>query len=119
MAGLSISSGSGGSQATTQSPQSLVGSGSGTASTGSVQPGTATSLLTSTSGIALHPAQLSTVSFNSASATASSAPAVATTLPPKHHLNSGLLAISIGLVVIAAAAFLMISRSAKNTTDYY
>jgi hypothetical protein len=115
MADLSIGSGSG-AQGSTQSPQGLVSSGIATAAGSNVQPGTATTLLTSPTGISLHTTQLSTVSLTSATTpVVSSSPA---TILPKHHIDSGLLGISIGLAVIAVVVFLMITRSAKNTTNY-
>jgi|GEM_PF-2579055 hypothetical protein len=121
MAALSITSGNG-TQTSTQSPQGLVSSGNSNTEAGSnVQPGTATTLLTNTSGITLHPTALTTVNVGATSpqpaATTSSTPATVHT-QPKHHINGGLLGISIGLLVIAVVVFLVITRSAKNTTNY-
>ncbi|HVA11498.1 MAG TPA: hypothetical protein VNG32_05035 [Candidatus Dormibacteraeota bacterium] len=116
--GLSISSGDGG-QTSTQSPQGLVGSGSTTAAASNVQPGTATTLLTTGSGIALYPTQLPTVSVNTApQTTTTSTPVVATTIQTKHHISGGLLGISAGLFIVALVVFWIITRSAKNTTNY-
>ena len=115
MADLSIGSGSG-AQSSTQSPQGLVSSGTTTAAGSNVQPGTATTLLTTGTGISLHPTQLATVSLTGATTPVVSAAPVS--VPPKHHINSGLLVISIGLAVIAVVVFLIITRSAKNTTNY-
>jgi hypothetical protein len=123
MADLSISSSSG-TQTSTQSPQGLVSSGNNAAaeSGGNVQPGTATTLLTTSSGISLHPTALTTVNVGAAGSepVAGTSPAVATVnIQPKHHINGGLLGISIGLLVVAAIVFLFITRSAKNTTNYH
>jgi len=116
--GLSISSGSGG-QTNTQSPQGLVSSGSTTAAASNVQPGTATTLLTTGSGISLHPTQLPTINVNTAPQTVTNPSSVAaTTVQPKHHISSGLLGISAGLFIIALVVFWIITRSAKNTTNY-
>jgi hypothetical protein len=120
MASLNTVSGSG-SQSTTQSPQNLVNTTNNTEAATSVQPGTATSLLTTPNGIQLAPVQLSTVNLNNSSAStraAASKVAVVTTVPPKHHLNSTLLGLSIGLFVLAIATFWFVTRSEKNTTNY-
>jgi hypothetical protein len=117
--GLSIGAGNG-TLTNTQSPQGLVGSGSATAAASSVQPGTATTLLTTGSGIALRPSQLTTVNVNTATTPAATIPSsvAATTVQPKHHISSGLLGISAGLFIIALVVFWIITHSAKNTTNY-
>jgi hypothetical protein len=119
MADLSISS-SGGSQTTTQNPQGLVSSGTAsTEAASNVQSGTATALLTTPTGIALHPSQLPTIAVNTSSEPSlpTSSASVATA-PPKHHVSSALLGISAGLFIIAIIIFWAITRSAKNTTNY-
>ena len=115
---LSISGGSGSitSQANTQTPQTSVGPASNAAPAGRVQQGTASSLLTtSNGGISLTPHALPTVTVSATTTTTaqSSQPEPA---PAKHHLNPLLLGLAILLFVIAAIAFVLISRSAKNTT---
>jgi|ERR1039458_783842 hypothetical protein len=116
--GLSISSGDG-AQTSTQSPQGLVSSGSATAAASNVQPGTASTLLTTGNGIALYPSQLPSVNVNTApQATTSSNSVVATTVQPEHHISGGLLVISLSLFIIALVVFWIITRSAKNTTNY-
>jgi hypothetical protein len=117
--GLSISSGSGTQQAGTQSPQNSVGSGVNTEAGSNVQPGTATSLLTTTSGIALTPSQLPTINVNESAQPSTSTNSVATTtVQPKHYISGGLLGVSIGLFIIALVVFWVITRSAKTTTNY-
>jgi hypothetical protein len=116
MADLSIGSSSG-AQGNTQSPQGLVSSGTSTAAGSNVQPGTATTLLTTPTGVSLHPTQLATISLTGATTPVVSASS-ASSSPSKHHISSGLLGISIGLAVIAVVVFVMITRSAKNTTNY-
>jgi hypothetical protein len=123
MADLSISSGSG-AQTSTQSPQGLVSSGNNAAaeSGSNVQPGTATTLLTTSGGISLHPTALTTVSVSNAGSepvTTTSSAVATVNVQPKHHINGGLLGVSIGLLVIAAVVFMIITRSAKNTTNYH
>jgi hypothetical protein len=117
MADLSITSGSG-TQTSTQSPQNLAAPSSSTAAGSSVQPGTATSLV-SPNSISLNNPNLNIVNLNSVSATATSpkTSAVVTT-QPKQHLNSGLLSISISLFVIAIIIFWAVGRPEKNTTHY-
>jgi hypothetical protein len=117
MADLSITSGNG-AQTTTQSPQSVGGSGTNTEAGSNVQPGTATALLTSPDGISLRPTPLATVNIGASASTITPSHAAITTAPPKHHVNSGLLGISAGLFVIAVIVVLFINRSAKNTTNY-
>jgi hypothetical protein len=48
---------------------------------------------------------------------ATTSSAAVTAPKSKHHVNGGLLGISIGLFVIAVIIFWGISRSAKNTTN--
>jgi hypothetical protein len=114
---LTASSGSG-TQTTTQSPQSSVQSGTPTAQASSVQPGTATSLLTSGGGVALHATSLSTVSLNNTTAQTQAAPQTAQMLPTHRHINPVLLSFSVVLCLIAIGMFWYTARSAKNTTDY-
>jgi hypothetical protein len=105
----------GGTQTSTQSPQSSAGAaGFGTnQQSGSVQPGTTASLLTSTGGVPLQNTQLSTVDLTSSSQ-AKTAPTTTTT----HHVNPGLIALPVILLFIAAVLIWSINRSAKTTTNY-
>jgi hypothetical protein len=71
------------------------------------------------SGIALHPTQLPEINVNSGSAPATKSYSTAVSVvQPKHHINSGLLGVSAGLFVVAIIVFWVITRSAKNTTNY-
>ncbi|HVX23892.1 MAG TPA: hypothetical protein VG992_00920 [Candidatus Saccharimonadales bacterium] len=100
-----------GSQTTTDSPQSTTTATLPGAKTGNVQTGTANSLLTSTNGVPLHAAPLTTVSLS----TTSAGTAVPTPVKP-HHVNVPLISISVLLFVVAAASFWATARSAKTTT---
>lgn len=114
---LSITAGNGNvaSQANTQSPQTSAGSGSPTAAPASkVQPGTATALLSSQGGVALHPTALPTVNINTATSTTA---ATTTNNTPKHHVNPVLLGFPVLLVVVAVVLFWAMRRSVKNTTE--
>ena len=123
---LSISAGNGGvtSQANTQSPQTsaAAGTGSPAAAPGkSVQPGTATSLLSGpgggSDGIPLSSTVLPVASLNSSTQTTTAQAQPATT-KSQHHPNAILLGIVAVLVVLAVAAMWLTQRSAKNTTHY-
>jgi hypothetical protein len=121
---LTATTGSG-VQATTQSPQAATsqsGGGPSTQSSSSVQPGTATSLLTSNNGVSLHGTALTTVTLGtSAAATPSTIAATQVPLarPQVHHINPVLLGGSGLLLVIAVVSFWLTSRSAKNSTKNY
>jgi hypothetical protein len=107
--------GSSGSQTNTQSPQTA-GAGNftpGAQQSGSVQPGTATDVLTSQNGTPLANTSLTTVSLGSSTGSTTAAP-TPTTKP--HHINPGLLAIAIFLFVFAVALFWSAARPEKNTT---
>jgi len=112
---LTASNGSG-TQTATQSPQTVGGSAA-TARSTSLQPGTATSLLTSQNGVALRPTPLSTVNLNASTQAAPSQTSPLTN-PASHHLNPILIVLC---VIFLAAAFILFwttNRSAKNTTEY-
>ncbi|HVV66950.1 MAG TPA: hypothetical protein VHB72_02670 [Candidatus Saccharimonadales bacterium] len=102
------------SQTHTQSPQSSAGSGSpATAPTSSVQPGTATSLLTSTQGVKLNNTQLSVVNISTSPQTITGQTHTAN--PPKtHHINPVLLGIAGACLLLAVVFFVIISRSGKK-----
>lgn len=105
---------SAGSQSTTNSPQPTVAANSVSGGTpSSIQPGTATSVLTSAGGIPLTAKALSTVNLSATSTQATTA-----AQPSQHKTNSGLLAFPFILVVVAAVSFWLTTRSAKNTTKY-
>jgi hypothetical protein len=116
---LSISAGNGDitSQKNTQTPQASVGPASKATPSGSVQPGTATSLLsTTTGGISLTNQTLPTVTVGAASASTGQV-TPSKPIPAKHHFNPVLLGLAIVLLAAALAFFWIITRSAKNTTD--
>lgn len=108
---LSTSPG-GGSQTTTQSPQTAGSTGNGGGISSEVQPGTASDLLKSQNGIQLKDTPLTTVSLAPASSSAQTA-AVET---HHHHINPALGAFSITLFVVAVVLFWLTSKSAKTTT---
>jgi hypothetical protein len=105
-----------GEQTATQSPQASVGSAPATAQAGSVQPGTAASVLTSQGGQQLTPTSLPTVSLGTSTGTRTTA----TTQPvaQKHHVNPTLAGFAILLLLVAAVLFWTTSRSVKSTTKY-
>jgi hypothetical protein len=116
---LSISGGDGSitSQAKTQTPQASVGPSTNATSSGNVQPGTASSLLTSQSGsngISLTSQELPTVTV-SAMATSGQVGQPKPT-PSVHHINMFFLCFALLLFIIAAVTFGVITRSAKTTT---
>jgi hypothetical protein len=108
-------------QTNTQSPQTSAGSGSPLpAAAKSVQPGTATSLLSGpgrgSDGIPLTSTALPVANLNTATQTAT------VQSPPKttktQHPNVVLLVIVVALVIVAAVIIGVTHRSAKNTTNY-
>ncbi len=107
-----------GSQATTQNPQTVPTQTLGSTPTQSkgVQPGTAQQVLTSSNGISLGGTAVTTVNLNPTTAATVQAD-VKPPAPAKHHVNAGLLGLSIGLVLVAVIVFWIIGRTAKSTTD--
>ncbi len=108
-----------GTQTTTGTPQA-VGSSSGTnssnAANGSeVQPGTATDLLNSNSGITLSGTPLTVVNLNSAATTSSTQSTVEVTQNDQ-QINPVGIGFAVLLFVVAIVFFWLTSRSAKNTT---
>jgi cobalamin biosynthesis Mg chelatase CobN len=101
------------SQTTTQSPQTAGASSNNAAQAGSVQPGTATSLLTSQNGLPLQQTQLSTVSLSGNASTQTTASAA-----KPHHFNPILLIVAIAFFLIAAWLFWSTSNSVNKTTEY-
>jgi hypothetical protein len=118
MAPNQLTAGNGsGTQATTQSPQTAGQPAATGTQSGNVQPGTATNLLNSSGGVPLRPTPLSTVSLTPSAST----PAVlaqSTVTQPKHHINPVLFGFSGLLLLVAVVSVWIISRSAKNTTEY-
>lgn len=104
-----------GTQTTTQSPQSLV-SGTTTAKTGTIQPGTAKDLLNSTNGVALGDQQLTTVSLANSTSTSTSTNTATNNAKNNHNVSPVALGFCALLFVIALVMFFMTNRSAKNTT---
>lgn len=118
---LTTAPASGGSQSTTQNPQTVP---SGQAIAGAtpqsrgVQPGTSRDVLTSQNGLSLSGSSLTTVSLNNTTAgTTVGAGSAASTQKTEHDVNFALLALAAVLVVIAMAFFGVLNRSAKNTTN--
>ncbi len=108
-----------GTQTATGTPQA-VGTGNGTSSTipantSEVQPGTATNLLNSSTGISLSGTPLTVVSLNG-STTASSTQTVSETTTNDQQLNPVGIGFAVLLFVVAIVFFWLTSRSAKNTT---
>jgi hypothetical protein len=104
---------SSGQQTTTQDPQSATTQtvGASTQSAG-VQPGTASALLNSTSGVGLTPTALTTVAFNPTT----QAQTIPETPPVRHQTNYVLYGMSIVLCLAAIVLFWATTNSAKNTT---
>lgn len=114
MAGLSVGQPTS-DQATTQNPQTAPTQTIGASTqSGGVQPGTSTSLLTDSQGVSLQTRPLTTVSLAAGTSQTSSTSAAK---PAQHHVSPSLFIIPVVLVVIAAAMFWAMSRSAKSTTD--
>lgn len=109
-------------QANTQSPQQSAGSGSApTAAAKSVQPGTATSLLSGAAngsqGIPLSSTVLPVANLDTAAQTTATItkPTVAS---KQHHPNAVLMVIVVALAILAIATMWLTHQSAKNTTEY-
>jgi hypothetical protein len=102
-----------GTQGATQSPQTSAPTSSGTASadSGQIQPGTTNSLLQSHDGTTLHPGALTTVNLSSSTNSFSQAKAV-----EPRHINGALLFFSILLFVAAVVLFWATNRSVNKTT---
>lgn len=118
---LNTGANSGGTQASTQSPQSGVTSGglSGT-NASSIQPGTAGSDINTSqsSGLSLTPTSLSTVNLNNLKTSTSSPTVTATPITrSNHHINTAFLAVALVLLVFAVGMTIQITRSAKITTE--
>lgn len=109
---LNTTTGSG-TQSATGTPQNVGGPSTNAAPSGNVQPGTATNLLNSSTGISLSGAKVTTVDLSGASASTQTA-----TEPPAkpHHVNTVALGICVVLAVVAVLVFVSMQRSAKNTT---
>lgn len=106
-----------GAQTTTQSPQAVPAQTVGGASkqSGSVQPGTTATLLTSQQGISLNAVAPTTVSLTAS--TQSQASSAAAQPAVRHHTNSAIFIVPVILCLVAIGFFWVITRSAKNTTD--
>ena len=119
MADLSLSSG-GGSQTSAPSPQSLVNSGTQTEASTKVQPGTDSSVV-APSSISLNNSNLTLTNLAGLpqTTTQSKVATVPTAQVTKHHVNTALLGLCIVLLIVAACGFWFVSRSEKNTTNYY
>lgn len=113
---LTASSGSG-TQSATQSPQTAGQPSTAAAQTSNVQPGTATDLLRSQSGVQLQDTALSTVSLSTQTTSSSTTSAAPATQQPKHHVNAVLFALPVLLVLLAVIFFWLTSRSVKSTTE--
>jgi hypothetical protein len=114
MAGTLNATTNSGQQSTTQNPQVVGQPAVSGASTGSIQPGTRSDLLSGQGSIPLGNQQLTTVSLSSAGNQApAKQPARAAA---GHHFNSFLILITVLLLLVAAGSAAAIHRSAKNTT---
>jgi hypothetical protein len=104
----------GGTQGTTQDPQSATSDSSlNPTSQGNLQSGTI-NLFNGGNGVSLKPASLSTVNINAST----SAKIQPVTTPVKHHsVNSLLLGIVIVVFVAAMVSFWRTTLAAKNTTE--
>jgi hypothetical protein len=109
----------GGDQTTTQSPQTSAGAANNNNTNSSqVQPGTATDLLKSSSGLLLSPTTVTTVNLAPVTTNASTK-AITDPKPASHDVNIGLLSVGIIFAVVAIGLFVFVARSAKNTTEDY
>lgn len=105
---------SSGTQTGKQNLQAPAGYGTtNTASSGSVQPGTASNLLNSDKGsVPLQSTPLSIVSLGTRQSQVSQF-----TPPPARHVNPFLFGVSGLLFLVAVALFVATARAAKNTTE--
>ncbi|GAC1499604.1 MAG: hypothetical protein NVS1B10_02500 [Candidatus Saccharimonadales bacterium] len=106
---------SSGQQTDTQNPQTAGQAGNTGAQSSSLQPGTATNLLTSPNGVSLNNTPLATLSLDPSQNTSSSS----TLVPPNpapHHLKPALLIFPGVLVLLALILFWLTTRQAKSTT---
>ncbi|HYH36224.1 MAG TPA: hypothetical protein VD706_01860 [Candidatus Saccharimonadales bacterium] len=121
MADLTATPATGAQQSSTSNPQTVPSgqsiSGASNRS-GGVQPGTATSVLTSNNGLSLELSPVTTVSLSKSAGTGAQSRTVSTPEPVKHQVNGTFIIIPIVLVVIAVGLFWSMSRSAKSTTNY-
>lgn len=109
-----------GQQTTTQNPQAISGQNiSASTQSSGIQPGTSTDLLNSTQGETLGAPSLTAVSLvNTGTRTETSAPGSGPASKPAHHVNAALFVIPVALVLMAAAMFWYMTRSAaKSTTN--
>lgn len=116
---LSITS-SDGQQNVTSNPQTApVAAPGAAAKSGSVQPGTADSLLKSQQGIGLGSTTLTTVQLdgNPAQVRTQTQSQAKSDTKPSHHVDAVWLIIPVIFVLVAAGMFWYISRSAKSTTN--
>ena len=103
------------SQATTQSPQLTGRPATNSTQSGSVQPGTTSSLLESSNGISLGDGKLTAVSLKPSSLATSSAKDVGNK-PAQHDFNPAYLALPVLLVIVAVVIVIVTNRSVKKTT---
>lgn len=114
---LRTTTSAGGGQTTTQNPQTAAPqSDNNAAPAGSVQPGTATSLLTSQQGLTLSPGALTTVDLGATTTSTQASAKPRPAVPAKQTINPAILGLSVLLCLVAIATFWWISRSAKSTT---
>jgi hypothetical protein len=117
MADLPVSGG-GGSQTTTQSPQTGASGNPGGTKSSNLQPGTSTSLLNGTGTVPLTQPSLPTIALPDLGKTqTTTGTAKETAKPPEaNHANAALLGISLGVLLVALAVFYWAGRTDKNTT---
>lgn len=104
----------GGTQSTTQNPQSATQDSSLTANASNLQSGSI-NLLTGTNGVTLNPTSLPSVALQSSTVTTKPAAPISTSKP--HHVNGILLAIVIAVFLAAMATFWKTTIAAKSTTE--
>jgi len=110
---LTTTSNSLSSQTVTQSPQTATGSNGASPLSGSVQPGTAVSLLNSNVGMQLHGTALTTINLSTSNST-SATPTLQSA--QKHHIYIPLFGLSALLVLVAIVLLSTANRSVKTTT---
>jgi len=104
-------------QVRTTNPQTAGQPASGGARSGSVQPGTATSVLTSQQGVALHATALPSITIGATPTQTSAVSNPPSPPAPKHHINPTLLGFPALLVIVAVVLFWTARRAEKITTE--
>ncbi len=116
---LKTVTGSGTQQTLAQSPQTAGHGNAGGTRASSLQPGTATSVLSTnhSGGVQLQTSSLPAVRLGAAQGTTKTA-TVATPVVKQHHISTVAIAIPAVLFLLALVLVGLTMRSAKNTTYY-